>query len=88
MSEMVARVAKSLGTVTTGPEAGGIVISEMFSADLWAMMAENLARAAIEAMREPTDDVLAVFDEFGDGDSRLILWNRMLDAALTEKPRT
>ena len=43
----------------------------------------NGARAAIEAMREPTDMMSAASDWFDDGDAK---WRAMIDAALNEQP--
>jgi hypothetical protein len=40
------------------------------------------ARAAIEAMREPTDAMLEPFDSIEFGGSPQYAWNRAIDAAL------
>ncbi len=44
----------------------------------------TMARAALEAMRDPTDEMLAAGDENG----LLEIWHRMIDAALSgDEPR-
>lgn len=44
----------------------------------------NLARAAIEAMREPTDAMLRPSDDFTDRAHNAELFGLMIDAALNE----
>ncbi len=92
---MLERVARAMDTVTTGPAAGDLVISEIFSAELWRMMSGRLARAAIEAMREPTEEMCLAsagavsFGEDAGSFERIegstACWQAMLDAALGEK---
>lgn len=83
---MIERVARAMDAATTGPEAGELVISEMFSPDLWRMMSANLARAAIEAMRDPTDEMLDAATRTNnchdEGNYRAV-WQVMTTAALT-----
>lgn len=67
MSEMVERVAR--------------VLSERHSVDLamGAIVWEDMARAAIEAMREPTEAMERKGDE---SDLSIFVWQAMIDEAL------
>lgn len=47
---------------------------------------ELIARTALEAMREPTEAMIAAFhDQFESGCNGHSMWNAMIDAALSEK---
>jgi hypothetical protein len=86
MSEMVERVAKVI--------CGQYMISEGFDeSELAAAEAGEMwrdfrvsARAAIEAMREPTKAMVAQYENNGYGDigdrDAAIIWDEMIDAAL------
>ena len=45
----------------------------------------NLARAAIEAMREPTETMDNAGEQWCDQTSAMVVWQAMIDAALNEK---
>jgi hypothetical protein len=79
-SEMVERVAKAIrnnGSVRYDPDWEGVSeeAKEMFRQD---------ARAAIAAMREPTEEVLMLVFETGSG-GRLCAWQMMIDKILEER---
>lgn len=83
VESMVERVARAI--------EGEIDIVEMVSASPEAirrLRATRIARAAIEAMREPTDAMVdtawAEIGEHGDADVAVIYAN-MIDAALNEQ---
>ena len=89
---MLERVARAMDVVTTGPEAGDLVISEIFSEDLWRVMSARLARAAIEAMRlGPLEfhdltfaakSIRLLNDDITEGGWSNEDWNAMIDSAL------
>lgn len=68
MSEMVKRVAKALAALPSSQREGGPTY-------------DQYARAAIEAMREPTPQMLATFAD-GDDPAYAEDWRTMIDAAL------
>lgn len=73
MSEMVEKVATA--------------IQEHTDATSWKACM-NAARAAIEAMREPTEGMTSpegTCSEWVNGAEAAALWRYMIDAALTEK---
>lgn len=89
MSEMIERIARAIRAANAlddeGPYVGFKDAERRFDA--------RLARAAIEAMREPTDDMLEQcygMSTSGDGDGGCYadkrdakeLWQRMIDEAL------
>lgn len=86
-TEMVERVARVLLAVSSGmpimreeqTHSGRAWIDER-----WHMMTD-FARAAISAMRKPTDAMLAVADGFGEYGREP--WPEMIDAALNDPPR-
>lgn len=72
MSEMVERVAKAIMARFNDP---------------LPFHAEELARAAIEAMREPTNAMERAGDEYGrftNGPSACVVWEAMIDEALKD----
>lgn len=72
MSEMVERVAKALGESVPG----------LIFPDAWPW--ETMARAALEAMREPTDEMARIglyLTEGSDPDFKDI-WRQMINKAL------
>ncbi len=71
MSEMVKRVARAIEAVRDYKEDISIRATP-----------EELARAAIAAMREPTEAMTGSLRWFGEDD--LELWQLMIDAALKE----
>lgn len=56
----------------------------------WQLAFSHIARAAIEAMREPTiamdNEGERIMATLGDGASSDIVWATMIDAALKETP--
>lgn len=80
MSEMVERVARAIALADLDPETRAAV-----DPDVW-FVAESyyaLARAALEAMREPTQDMLLA-DPRRDMDLSEESWAAMIDAALKD----
>lgn len=75
MSEMVERVAKAIDRVSTA----------MNPHRTDQELLEAAARAAIEAMREPTDEMLASLKEdWWDNETPLTVWQAMIDGALAK----
>lgn len=72
---MIERVAAALEAVPVDPDPGG-----PHGADYY----ERSARAAIAAMRDPTEGMM--LDPRVRGDDDIEAWQAMIDAALTEKP--
>lgn len=72
MSEMVERVAKAIREAHVGRPMYELVNTE------------DLARAAIEAMREPTPDMVSEGDDYRAFSSRTT-WQAMIDEALTPR---
>lgn len=94
MSEMLERVARAIALAALDPETRAAV-----NPDKW-FVAESyydLARAAIEVMREPTDamksapyDAEIDFGPGGTGDieaNPLNVWQAMIDAALKQEEK-
>lgn len=80
-NEMVERVAKALYEATPFKETEGGYDAQ---SDLYRRSCRLLARAAIEAMREPTDAMVdAAYGRERTGTERGN-WRAMIDAALTE----
>lgn len=85
MSEMVERVAMAMAEQSKARVAGIHFVTKMpmdGEEDFWA-----LARAAIEAMRSPTDKMYeaANFGSYpGDPNSFGDMWSQAIDAALQE----
>lgn len=79
MSEMVERVARAIATAQWGAEnATDEAWRELCDDyDLWAE-----ARAAIEAMREPTKQMVEAADYYFDRGSPVVPWQDMIDEAL------
>ena len=88
MTEMVERVAKALGKNDRNRDIGGMLTQERWDRYIedggWKIY-EAEARAAIEAMREPTEAMkFAPPDvDFGLEDAAFA-WKCMIDAALAE----
>lgn len=74
MGEMLDRVAAALEPKCRAFGQGDMPMS----------VAREFARAAIEAMREPTPQMLATFAD-GDDPAYAEDWRAMIDAALDEK---
>ena len=55
-----------------------------FKAPYAKVMLDMAARAAIEAMREPTEDVVVAGLDLGPGHGPLTYWHAMIDATLKE----
>lgn len=73
---MVERVARAIQAFDGHAAAGGAEPGY-----------EAIARAAIAAMREPTDEMMSVTEWWGDLTGRpehVDVWRAMIDAALTE----
>lgn len=70
MNEMIERVAKAIGKTVYETDRGGLT----------GWDANAVARAAIEAMREPTEAML----EAASGSIARWAWPAMIDAALVE----
>lgn len=89
MSGMIERVARAIALASLDPET-----REAVDPDRWevADSYHDLARAAIEAMREPTENMLdfgACYEDqdhdiFDEGDISRDVWRAMIDAALSE----
>jgi hypothetical protein len=94
MSEMVERVAKAMAArraLYVGIEVDEIVINDDNErVPYWTLYAEE-ARVAIEAMREPTFNMVRVgtqrFDNVSWGDIEEC-WHFMIDAALAPPEQT
>lgn len=84
MSEMVERVARATYEARPyGDEHAGDLIWDRLE-DGWKDRHRDMARAAIEAMREPTDAMVdAAYGRERTGTERGN-WRAMIDAALTE----
>lgn len=87
MSEMVERVAPATFAACNGPEGFGDHMDPRYEAN--SELFEAMARAAIEAMRQPTDAMLvaaiADSDEYGFGSYEAgSCWRAMIDAALAD----
>lgn len=79
---MVERVATALYDATPFKETeGGLDVQS----DTYQRMCRLLARAAIQAMREPTDFVLAAAHR-NNHPRDIETWQTMIDAALAEDP--
>lgn len=81
MSEMVERVARALYDATPFKETEGGYDKQSVA---YKTMCRLLARAAIEAMRRPTDEVAVALDRVPGGWGRGA-WIEGIDAALREK---
>ena len=79
MTEMVERVARALAARKCGLVKDPY--GERLPDDLWQQCIPD-ARAAIEAMREPTDKMLDAGPPFPYMDKGV--WQAMIDAALSE----
>lgn len=80
MSEMVERVAKAIVEVNGNTE--GLTFSELSRA---------MARAAIESMREPSEAMLAAFNDHCDEGGCCLVktgYRAMIDAALPKEVKT
>lgn len=82
MSEMVERVAQAI--------AGAVPYTDELPPDgwqkeTWLLACRTMAGAAIEAMREPTDEMVYAL---GFKDGPLQAWTVMIDAALSPHPKT
>ena len=78
MSEMIERVAKALSEREgSGPWEGGLMGER--GREMW----RATARAAIEAMREPTSEMAFADDVKEWPDDAKAAWRAMIDAALT-----
>ena len=80
MGEKVQQVGNAILTVMVqeineAAYAGGLASDHVI---------EKIARAAIEAMREPTKSMLAIFAD-GDDPAYAEDWRTMIDAALAEQ---
>lgn len=98
MSEMVERVARRIcraaimgvRTIEGEPNLAESGMLDRLVEDKWEAYAP-IARAAIEAMREPTNEMIAAgYDEekvgYGpDGVPAELVWEAMIDAALGEE---
>ena len=89
MSEMVERVARALRFRFHGiaPDIEGFAILDMATGDTIGDWRDQ-ARAAIEAMREPTDEMLRGHSDNVDGldpETARKDWEAMIDAALATK---
>jgi hypothetical protein len=84
MSTMVERVAKAIYEASS--EAPDGVWEE--APEGWRVEYRGMAREAIEAMREPTDEMIKVGVQTHEGVtySGIPSWQAMIDAALAETP--
>lgn len=81
MSEMIERVAKALYDNMCLANPHVMVTWEALQLDLKSYYSE-LARAAIEAMREPTDEMWAACEQAKADFEAGIAWPVMIDAAV------
>jgi hypothetical protein len=94
MNDMVERVARAMAAAivsqvrsgATFEETPNLHICDEDSNSFWELI--PVARAAIEAMREPTDDTLKAAALVWDEDwctetNALNMWNKMIESALT-----
>lgn len=84
MTDMVERVARAIAFADLDEQSRAVINMDanmMYVADHYV----ELARAAIEAMREPTDEMLwaARAVRYADEGS-MEIWNGMIDAALAK----
>jgi len=87
MSEMVERVAEAmwwqLAQKVPGLDRSSWAIAAVHPSDEPQEHWRTLARAAIEAMREPTDAImLAAFEPDGEVEFARAVWKTMIDEAL------
>jgi hypothetical protein len=88
MNEMVDRLARALLTQLIADDGPGV----MFSDDITSVTLDGLfdvaalARAALEAIREPTDDIVAMRPPFVSPKDARQWWTAMIDAMLTDAP--
>ena len=89
MGEMIGRVAlvikAKLGeAMSAKPLLGDASSGDWYASDCGTIDLSEIARAAIEAMREPTKSMLAAFAD-GDDPAYAEDWRSLIDAALAEK---
>lgn len=87
-SEMVERVARAIWCSDKLPDEAWILVKNSGGAEIWFRQ----ARAAIEAMRVPTEAMCIAGEEapmtYGDGHDPRDVWPRMIDAALSPAQRS
>jgi hypothetical protein len=86
MTEMVERVARAIlkeAAMLNSPEIQDD-LTDGFRLNVSRVWAKRYARAAIEAMREPTEAMLVEVAEPGDMLRTASVWQAMIDAALHE----
>lgn len=76
MTTMVERVARALHEKMCEQDVNGYLAAQLEAADL--------ARAAIEALMEPTEDMLDAGDAADGYDVYVGVWTAMIQAALKE----
>lgn len=82
MATMIERVARALYEDRFGPSVAPW--SQLKDAHKAPYISD--ARAAIAAMREPTERMAQAGDDLHDFASARLFWSHMIDAALEEKP--
>jgi hypothetical protein len=89
MSEMIERCAKAI--VDSYNEGPGLRSDWEFLSEWQRDFARNQARAVLAAMREPTEEMLAPYEDamtewWGNAEEMAEnVWHEMIDAALSEK---
>ena len=83
MSEMVERVAKALYIAEIGPAIGPFDWDIDEAGEVAARNYRKMARAAIEAMREPTEAMVRAGGDVTESDAIAIAtWHAMIDEAI------
>lgn len=85
MSSMIERVARAMYEVTPFKETEGGYDSQ---SETYRKMCEILARAAIEAMLEPTDEMIGAFHRLTDDNGSVLVttgYRAMIEAALNHE---
>jgi len=85
MSEMIEKVAKAIWKIHSSSFSDGIGLED-------DLMYEDMARAAIEAMRKPTKEMTSIDDVHWDYSCHICGglkygWHKMIDVALSSQER-
>ncbi|ANW00702.1 hypothetical protein [Bradyrhizobium icense] len=90
MSEMIERVARAIAVAIVSQSRSGatfdekpvLMIADEDSNSFWELM--PVARAAIEAMRKPTQAMVDQFEGHKEQEAAAFYWGWMIDAALKD----
>lgn len=84
---IIERVARAICR-SDGTDPSVMITIDGIEAPVWTLCA-NAARAAIEAMREPTPEMVKAGLRCGDTgpEPALSVWRDMIDAAIQEQPK-